>query len=223
MASTDALPVPLKNTAYRVTFPILDSAGDLVAGATGLDSEVSKDGGAFADCTNEAQHIGQGVYYLDLTSTEMNADTVAVLVKSTEGKTVPITIYPAVAGDVPVDFSTVLTAIGDLPTNSELATALAAADDAVLSAIGALNDLSPTDVETIVEDALSATARPEPAAVPAANAALVEKLDWVFALLRNKILQTASAQTLRNDADDADIATAAISDDGTTTTRAEWV
>ena len=49
MASTDAKPVPQKNVAYRVTFPILDADGDLVTGATGLDSEVSKDGGTFAD------------------------------------------------------------------------------------------------------------------------------------------------------------------------------
>lgn len=38
------------------------------------------------------------------------------------------------------------TQIGDLPTNAELATALGTADDAVLSAIAALNDLSAADV-----------------------------------------------------------------------------
>lgn len=98
MASTDARPFPLKNVAYRVTFPILDSDGDLVTGASGLDSEVSKDGGAFADCTSEATEIAasSGMYYLDLTSTEMNADTVAIIVKtSTSGaKTTPIVLYP---------------------------------------------------------------------------------------------------------------------------------
>ena len=41
MASTDARAFPTKNTAYRVTFPILDAYGDLVTGATGLDSEIS--------------------------------------------------------------------------------------------------------------------------------------------------------------------------------------
>ena len=85
MASTDATIYPKKNTAYRVTFTILDADGDPVTGATGLDSEVSKDAGTFADCTNEATEIAtaSGVYYLDLTSTEMNADTVAVQVKTT--------------------------------------------------------------------------------------------------------------------------------------------
>jgi hypothetical protein len=98
MASTDASPVPVKNKAWRVTFPILDSTGSLVTGATGLDSEVSKDGGTFADCTNEATEIatGSGVYFLDLTATEMNADTVAIIVKTTTSgaKTTTLVCYP---------------------------------------------------------------------------------------------------------------------------------
>lgn len=107
MASTDARPVPQKNVAYRVTFPIFDADGDLVTGATGLDSEVSKDGGTFADCTNEATEIAtsSGMYYLDLTSTEMNADTVAVIVKTSSvgAKTTPIVMYPEEAGDIRVN------------------------------------------------------------------------------------------------------------------------
>jgi len=107
MASGDARPFPLKNTAYRVTFPILDADGDLVTGATGLDSEVSKNGGTFADCTNEATEIStsSGVYYLDLSSTEMNADTVAIIVKtsSSGAKTTLIVLYPAEATDIPVN------------------------------------------------------------------------------------------------------------------------
>lgn len=104
MASTDARPIPKKNVAYRVTFPILDADGDLVTGAATLDSEVSKDGGTFADCTNEATEIAtnSGMYYLDLTSTEMDADTVAIIVKTgTAGaKTTPIVLYPEEAGDI---------------------------------------------------------------------------------------------------------------------------
>lgn len=104
MASTDAKLVPTKNAAYRVTFPILDADGDLVTGATGLDSEVSKDGGTFADCTNEATEIAtsSAMYYLDLTSTEMNADTVAVIVKtsSSGAKTTVLVFYPQEAGDL---------------------------------------------------------------------------------------------------------------------------
>jgi len=104
MAAGDASAFGRKGVAYRVTFPILDADGDLVTGATGLDSEVSKDGGTFADCTNEATEIAtsSGVYYLDLTSTEMNADTVAVIVKTTSSgaKTTTLVIYPLKDGDI---------------------------------------------------------------------------------------------------------------------------
>lgn len=106
MAASDATPIPVKNQAYRVTFPIFDADGDLVTGATGLDSEVSKDAGTFADCTNEATEIAtsSGVYYLDLTATEMNADTVAVIVKtsSSGAKTTTLVMYPR---DTGVDYA----------------------------------------------------------------------------------------------------------------------
>ena len=107
MASTDARPVPIKNAAFRAVFPLLDADGDLVTGATGLDSEVSKDQGTFADCTNEATEIAtaSGMYYLDLTSTEMNADCVAIIVKTTSSgaKTTVLVFYPVEAGDIDVD------------------------------------------------------------------------------------------------------------------------
>ncbi len=109
MAASDARPIPIKNTAYRVTFPIFDADGDLITGAASLDSEVSKDAGTFADCTNEATEIAtsSGMYYLDLTSTEMNADTVAIIVKSSSGKTTPIVLYPQEAGDIKVDVESI--------------------------------------------------------------------------------------------------------------------
>jgi hypothetical protein len=92
-------PQPKRGAAFTVVFPILDADGDLVTGAAGLDSEVSKDLGGFADCTNEATEIAtaSGIYYLTLTATEMTADIVAIIVKtSTSGaKTTPIVLYPA--------------------------------------------------------------------------------------------------------------------------------
>lgn len=97
-ASTDASPRPLYGVAYRVTLPIFDNTGSLVTGAAGLDSEVSKDGGTFADATNEATEIAtsSGMYYLDLTASEMAARTVTIIVKTstTNAKTTPIVLYP---------------------------------------------------------------------------------------------------------------------------------
>ena len=117
MAASDAKPIPIKNEAYRVTFPILDGDGDLVSGAAGLDCEYSGDAGAFDDCTNEAIEIAtsSGIYYLDLTAAEMNYDTVAVLIKtSTSGaKTTPIVFYPAEDTDIPVNITAIAAAALD--------------------------------------------------------------------------------------------------------------
>jgi hypothetical protein len=86
---------PLKNSAFTVTFPIYDADGDLVSGATGLDSEVSKDGGTFTDVSpGEATEIAtsSGVYALALSATEMNADIVCTITKS-NGKTAVNVMY----------------------------------------------------------------------------------------------------------------------------------
>lgn len=107
MAATDARPVPLKNTAFRAYFPILDADGDLVTGAAGLDSEVSIDGGTFADVTAEATEIAtsSGMYFLDLTAAEMNGDCIAIIVKTTTAgaKTTVLVFYPEETGDINVD------------------------------------------------------------------------------------------------------------------------
>lgn len=110
----------------------------------------------------------------------------------------------------------------DAPTHAELSTALAAADDAVLAAIAALNNLSAAQVNAEMLDVLTTDTFAEPGAVPAATSSLEDKISWLFTLARNKITQTATTQTLRNDADSADIATSTVSDDGTTAIRGEF-
>lgn len=120
MASTDAFWPPRKNVAYRVVFPIYDADGDVVTAATTPDSEISKDQGTFADCTNEATEIAtsSGIYYLDLTSTEMNADCVAIIVKTaTAGaKTTVLVLYPQETGDIKVDVTSWLGTAAATPT-----------------------------------------------------------------------------------------------------------
>lgn len=78
------------------------------------------------------------------------------------------------------------------------------------------------EVQSEVVDALTVDTYAEVSGVPAATSSLKDKINWLFALARNKINQTSSTQTLRNDADSGNIATASVSDDGTTATRAEW-
>ena len=85
--------VARKGVAFTVVFPIWKNDGTLISGAADLDSEISKDGGAFADCTNEATEIGSsGVYTLTLTTTEMNADYTATVVKTST----PGAVYPTI-------------------------------------------------------------------------------------------------------------------------------
>ena len=120
MASTDALPVPRKNVAFRAYFDLRLNTGALNPGATGLDSEVSKDGGTMTDCTSEAVELAtsSGHYYLDLTATEMNADSVVVQVKSTNTNNVTRTLimYPQETGDIKVDVTSWLGTAPITPT-----------------------------------------------------------------------------------------------------------
>lgn len=121
-AAADARWPPRKNVAMRVTFPIYDADGDLITGATGLDSESSCDAGTQADVTSEATEIATstGTYYLDLTAGEMNCDTVSIVVKSTSAgsKDTVLVLYPNEVTDIRVNIE----AISDdttAPANAE--------------------------------------------------------------------------------------------------------
>lgn len=89
----NALPYPVYGAPYGLIVPSLDADGDPVAFAA-QDSEISKNGDSFADCTNEAVEIATGIGYLLLTATEMTADVIAVQVKTTNGKTTVFSLYP---------------------------------------------------------------------------------------------------------------------------------
>lgn len=83
----------------------------------------------------------------------MKADTAATLADTNELQT-----DWADGGrlDLILDARASQTSVDDLPTNSELATALAAADDAVLAAIAALNNLGSAGAQAAAEAALAA-------------------------------------------------------------------
>jgi len=80
----------------------------------------------------------------------------------------------------------------------------------------------PTTINEEIVDALNVDTHGEPSTPPAASSSIVEKLSWLFALARNKIKQTSTQQTIRNDADDADIGTADVGDDSVTATRGKF-
>ena len=86
---------PKKNTAFTWRFFIRDADGDLVAGAAGLDVEVSGDGAVFADVAGTEVDEGEGAYSVPVTAGEMNFDQVQLICKTSTGgaKSAAITIY----------------------------------------------------------------------------------------------------------------------------------
>lgn len=114
------------------------------------------------------------------------------------------------------------TAVDDLPTNAELATALGTADDAVLAAVAALNNLSAADVNAEVVDALNTDTYAEPGqGAPGATITLAAKIGYLYKAFRNRCTQTASEYALYADDGVTKDHEAAVSDDGTTLVRSE--
>lgn len=93
---------------------------------------------------------------------------------------------------------------------------------ALATSVSALNDLSAAEVNAEVLDVLTTDTFAEPSSVPAATASLKDMIHWVYTLGRNKMTQTGTTSTLRNDADSGNIATSTVSDNGTTFTRGEY-
>lgn len=92
----------------------------------------------------------------------------------------------------------------------------------VIGTVNALGTQAKTDVNNEVLDVLNVDTFGESSAVPGATSSLIDKIKWLFTISRNKITQTATTQTLRNDADNGNIATNPTSDNGTTMTRGKW-
>ena len=106
MASTDARPVPRKNVAFRLYLAFRKNDGTLITTWAGADTQLSLDGAAYAPATNEATEIGtSGTGYIDLTSGEMNADSLLVksTVTNTDALPFVIALYPEESGDYRAD------------------------------------------------------------------------------------------------------------------------
>lgn len=95
----NALPYPVYGVPWTVMFPVLDADGDPLSGVT-CDSEVSKNGADGVDCTNEGTEVAfttvgnKSLYFLTLTTAEMTADILGVMIGVDSGKVTPITLYP---------------------------------------------------------------------------------------------------------------------------------
>src|SRR5574337_377372 len=106
MASTDALPIPRKNVAFRMPFTIRNaSTNALITSWTGTSggATISKDGGNYATTTNDPTEIQtSGTGYIDLTSTEMNADSVIIKIAltNTGAEIAVFVLYPMEDTDI---------------------------------------------------------------------------------------------------------------------------
>ena len=59
----------VRNAAYRITFPLRNTADALVSAATGLAANVSVNSDAYSTPVGSVTEIGSsGTYYLDLTA-----------------------------------------------------------------------------------------------------------------------------------------------------------
>lgn len=147
MAASDAIPVPRKNTAWRMYFAIRKNDGTLITSWAGADTEISKDGAAFADCTNEATEIGtSGCGYIDLTSTEMNADCVMIKTTVTNTDALPVvtTVHCEEAGDYRLAATP--------PTAGEVADAVWDESTSGHTTSGTFGEQLKTDVDAILAD-----------------------------------------------------------------------
>jgi hypothetical protein len=121
------------------------------------------------------------------------------------------------------DQSRIITAYNGTTKVATVATAWATTPDT--SSVYFMLPHGRADVVTVTASAVTeiwSKAMSELSSVPGVTGTTLEALQFLFLLARNKVTQTSTTQTLRNDADSASIGTAAVADDGTTFTRSEW-
>ncbi len=136
-----------------------------------------------------------------------------------------LAVVDGIVDSILVDTGTTLDAlIRDLPTNAELATALAGADDAVLAAIAALNNLSAAQVNAEVVDAISVDTYAQPGqGNPAATTTLAEMLGLLYKAWRNPKAQTDGLFSLFADNGTTLDQKAVTAFDGTTFTQGKMI
>lgn len=103
MAFTSHIINVAKNTAYRYHFQSWSLASSPIPelGAINISPaklKISKDDGSYVNTTNNFVEVGNGLYYVDLTSTEMNADVISLYFGSGSGSGDHAMIYTGLVG-----------------------------------------------------------------------------------------------------------------------------
>jgi hypothetical protein len=172
-APTDATPVPQYGAATLIYFPMFDNDGDPRDDATidtGLTSGsnkvlISKDGNTFANSTNSVGSVGYGWYYVPLSASEMTADAVLIVARTTTAdiKNTPLVIYPAQDGDYRVDVRKWMGATPNALTGGSVdSNVVSMANGVITAAVIATNavdaDAIATDAVTEIQNGLATSA-----------------------------------------------------------------
>lgn len=193
------------------------------------DVKISKDGGAFANVTNLPTVIASAntgaVWDFSLTATEMQAAQVTVVIsdaatKAVEDQSFIIQTFGNASAQMPLDLGTATINPGAAGITS--ASFAAGAINAAAIATDAVDaDALATDGITEIAAGVLGATLAELAAVPGASPTLAQAVEFLFMALRNKLTTTTTQTKISNDAGAA-IATATVTDDGTTFTRNEY-
>lgn len=85
---------PIYGCKYEAILPLYDITGALVPSASGLDAEISINGGTITDVSAAEETYGGGAYGVPLSHTEMTGNTVELWLKSTSAMTAYATLQP---------------------------------------------------------------------------------------------------------------------------------
>jgi len=199
-------------------------AGHVTADTTGL-------------LLNDWQNAGRLDLILDIIAADVvNLDGMASLAATDIVSAGAITTLSGAIVNVDlVDLCTTTTTNTDVTALNDVAATDIVSAGAITTLSGAivnvdLCDLTTTTTTVTNDVGITATAvnliwdeaMVETTGAPAITGSFRLGLEWMFALSRNKFLQTATLATLRNDADGADLATRVVADNGTTYTANEW-
>lgn len=201
MRGTDSANTTTPPTAAAIADAVCDEAlsGHVTAGSVGKAiSDIETD-------TNELQ-TNQGNW---LTATGFSTHSAADVWTS---GTRTLTSFGTLISDIWASVTRTLTAG---TKDSEIDAILTDTATTIPNQIGALNDISPTEVNAEVLDVLTTDTFAEPTGVPGTTVSLSEKIGRIYQALRNKVDVTATKKTFHNNADTA-IWEKDVSDDGTT-------
>lgn len=219
LGNLGTLPVvtPASSKMVKITLSTSEMNGDNVT-LVGSDAAGAEWRDIIINIQTAAQQIDDLATQASVNTVDDFLDTEIAAIKA---KTDNLPTDPADASDIASSFTTVNTKLDTIDDflDTEIADIKAKTDN-LPSAPAAVSDI-PT--AAAIADAVLDEAMTEPSATFTwAGATLRTVVAWLGALSRNRLTQTATTSTLRNDADSSNLSTSAVSDNGTTFTRGEW-